>query len=142
MHTYYEAEPHRVCELGLRLKSPAHIHDFFAAPAGVKGELIHLRRMLRDESAAIALPALRRDPHMEAAALNASGCDGDSGGGSEIYSGGGCCRDSAGKSKGLLALSIGGQRWVCTNTVCSDYVPQASKDVKSCCPKCYANSVS
>lgn len=72
-----------MCELGLRLKSPAHIHDFFdrvtkgiainAATTGVHEELIHLRRTLRDESAAVALPALRRDPHVEAAALNAAG---------------------------------------------------------------------
>jgi hypothetical protein len=84
MHDTFESDPSKLCNLGLRLKSPAHIKDFFdrvdkglaigTALSSRKDKFIELRAMLRDESSSAALPAMRLDPH-DQARTSSSGLD-------------------------------------------------------------------
>jgi len=78
MHEKFQSDPFNVPFLGLRMKSSAHIKDFFdlidkglaigTAFSGKMEEFIEVRRILRDESASAAPPAARphRDPRAEA----------------------------------------------------------------------------
>ena len=66
MHEKLQSDPFNVPFLGLRMKSPAHIKDFFdridkglAIGTEFSGKLL-------DESASAAPPAARRDPRAEA----------------------------------------------------------------------------
>ncbi len=65
MHEKLQSDPFNVPFLGLRMKSPAHIKDFFDRID--KGLAIgtEFSGKLRDESASAA-PAARRDPRAEA----------------------------------------------------------------------------
>jgi hypothetical protein len=81
LHGMFQSDPAKAPNLGLRLKSPAHVKDFFdrvdngleigASLAGKIDEFVTVRRMLRDETASAVSPAARRDPLVETG-LNSS----------------------------------------------------------------------